>query len=756
MQTKQKKRFFNAKFDPFLILILLVALFLYGWQIWKAGSANDFYTAAITSMTQSWKNFWYASFDPAGYITVDKPPVALWFMAISAKIFDVHGWSVVLPSVLFGVGSVYLLYRLVTPTFGRVAGRFTALIMTVTPIVVADSRTNNMDATLVFFLLLAFSFLVKATKMGEKRWLFVSFALIGVAFNVKMLQAFMVLPAMYVFYWLAAKIKWPKKLLNLSVATVVLAIFTLAWPLSVDLTSAQNRPYEGGSEHNSVLELAFGYNGSQRLLGQTTGTGGTFPGMSGSKEKTNAPKKAIKEVKVTTGSKTQTTPTGTKPKVPSGQQSGKTGGPGAAGNATGGKTGQGGGTAGAGGGAFDIGTAGITRVFQKSLGRQVSWLLPLALIGVISSFSYFADPKRRWYQLSQAQKELILWLGWLVPVFGFFSVASFFHPYYMIMLAPPIATLAGIGLTTLWADAKQEKRLWRTALLPIAIAVTALLQAWYVADYYLWLSWLIIALAVFSIIIIISHSRGLARPAFILAICTIMLAPTWWSLTPTIAAESAGIPTAGPDLLTSDQQANGGVGSGTVNKKLLAYLEKNQGQAKYLFATSDSGTAAPYIIKTGKAVMAMGGFNGTDPAITLKQFKKLVKNGQLKYYYSSGKSGNTAIVNWIKKHAKKVATSKYGGTTGTGQQTTEMNNVTKGPTNTKSMQGQPTGVKPTSKPTSSGGANIAGPQGVPTSNGSSAKATTKTAKMPTGGTKTQAMQPGGQSSGTLYDLSDIY
>lgn len=104
-QTRTNKRSF--KIDWILTLILILALFLYGWQIWKAGSANAFYTAAIKSMTESFKNFWYGSFDPAGYITVDKPPVALWFMAISAKIFGVHGWSVVLPSVLFGVGSVY-------------------------------------------------------------------------------------------------------------------------------------------------------------------------------------------------------------------------------------------------------------------------------------------------------------------------------------------------------------------------------------------------------------------------------------------------------------------------------------------------------------------------------------------------------------------------------------------------------------------------------------------------------------------------
>ncbi len=168
IDSKVRPKATHIKFDWILTVILILALFLYGWQIWKAGSANAFYTAAIKSMTESFKNFWYGSFDPAGYITVDKPPIALWFMAISAKIFGLHGWSVVLPSVLFGVGSVYLMFRLVAPYFGKIAGHLAALAMTLTPIVVADSRTNNMDATLIFFLLLGLFLLEKAVKSKKK------------------------------------------------------------------------------------------------------------------------------------------------------------------------------------------------------------------------------------------------------------------------------------------------------------------------------------------------------------------------------------------------------------------------------------------------------------------------------------------------------------------------------------------------------------------------------------------------------------
>ncbi|GAF35809.1 glycosyltransferase family 39 protein [Lentilactobacillus farraginis] len=743
----------KIRLDWQLGLVLLLALFLYGWQIWKAGSANAFYTSAIKSMTMSFSNFWYGSFDPAGYITVDKPPVALWFMAISAKIFGLHGWSIVLPSVLFGVGSVYLMYRLVAPYFGKNAGRLAALAMTITPIVVADSRTNNMDATLVFFLLLAVWFLEKAIAQRKVWTLIVSFSLIGVAFNVKMLQAFMILPAMYLFYWLAANETWKQKIKKLTFASVGLVVFTLAYPLSVDLTPTSQRPYVGGSETNSELELAFGYNGTERLLGQTTGTGGTFGG--GMNAKSQGKNKGMPGGgKMPTNMKkgAGNAPGGNAPTGKKGANQ-PAGGPGGQG-----KKGQ---MAGGGGGAFNIGTIGPFRLFQLSLGPQISWLLPFAIIGLIGGLVYFRDRKKRWYHLTHEQKQLALWTGWLVPVYGFFSVASFFHPYYTIMLAPPIAALFGIGLVALTKLFKSTLRTnWKFYLLPLAVLVTAALQAWYVYSYYPWLTWLILAVAVIaSLLLILFPQTKASRGIIAVATLGILAAPGWWSLTPTLAAESAMIPTAGPSLLQSGSGGGGGMGMGNsqVNIKLLNYLEKHQGNAKYLFATSDSTSAAPYIIKTGKAVMAMGGFNGTDPAITLNQFKKLVKNGDLKYFYYSGRSGNTKIINWIKKHATKVKSSLYQSTSTTNQPTTSGSSQAKSAEKTISAgKNTPNGAK------APGGAKKGAPGNLKRPSTSKTKQTSKTAQAAKSKTaqKSQAAMPGGMGgmgqSGTLYDLSTIY
>ncbi|MFD1471034.1 glycosyltransferase family 39 protein [Companilactobacillus mishanensis] len=744
--TQRQTGFFaklkSVKWDYWLIAILVLATFLYAWNIWESTEANNFYTAAIVSMTENFKNFWYASFDPAGYITVDKPPVALWFMAISAKIFGVHGWSVVLPSILFAIGSVYLIYALIKNRFGRVPARIAALIMTITPIAVADSRTNNMDATLIFFLLLSVWFVQKAVFKGQQRYLWIGFSLMGIAFNVKMLQAFMILPALYFYYWIATKISWKKKIAHLGIASVFLLVFTLIWPLSVDLTNPSNRPYEGGSEHNSALELAFGYNGTQRLLGQTTGTGGAFPGMGNSSKKSSS-SKGMTQPSGSSSSKKSSSTGNTPPAMPNGSEGGAPGGPGGSSKKNGG-----GGMA---GGGFNTGNKGPFRLFGQALGPQISWLLIVAILGFFSSFFYYRGSKmKRWYGLNPQRKELWLWAGWMVPVFGFFSVAGFFHPYYTIMLAPAIATLGGVGLYTMFKQWRAKSG-W-SLMLPTTILSTSLLQAWYMYQYYPVLSWILVGVG--SLISILLYAlpwvgkkleNKLTLP--IAGSILIMLAPAWWSLTPTISGESSGMPTAGPDLLSNPGSSGGGIGSGSVNSKLLSYLEKHQGSSKYLFATDDSSTAAPYIIKTGKAVMAMGGFNGTDQAITLAQFKKMVKSGEVKYYYSGGKTGsaNNKIVNWIKKNAKKVSIKGLSTTSLAGKTGSNENGMpTGGQPGGQGRPGQggtpPNGTKPTGKPS-----------------GTKAPSSTKPSNSKGGQPGAGGMGgPGGNNSGTLYDLSSIY
>ncbi|WEV53950.1 glycosyltransferase family 39 protein [Leuconostocaceae bacterium ESL0723] len=687
----------TRRVDWYLVGILVISAFLFGWGIWDAGSANSYYTAAITSMVQSWHNFWYGSLDPAGFITVDKPPVALWFMAISAKIFGVHGWSVVLPSVLAGIASVYLMYKLIAPKFGLWAGRIAALVMALTPTVVANERTNNMDAILVFFLLLAVYVLTKAVAKKNFWLVLLSFAIVGISFNVKMLQAFMILPAMLVFYWIAIKVPWKKRLAWLAAGMVSLGVFTLAYPMSVDSVNKADRPYIGSSQTDSLMELAFGYNGSERLLGQSTGTGGAFPGMGNKKKTTTTRNNNTNNTNNANNTNNQNATNNNQAGAPGqagGQGGGQmpAGGPGGQGGqrptgngGPGRMNGRRGGMGGGGmGSAFAIGNPGPFRLFQVDLGSQIGWFLPLSILGTLAGLIAYRRRQAKWYQLSDQQKNVVLWAGWLVPIYGFFSVASFFHPYYTIMLAPAIAALTAIGVVAakkMLGESKKENYLAK-GMITVGLVGTSALQVYYAWSYYPVLAAILVVIAV-----ALSVWWWLPKPEkpqlrlsrMILSALTVLVLPAWWALTPTIAHSSAQIPFAGPSLLSQKSSGMaGGMGS-SVDTKLLDYTEKHQGNAKYLFGVSDASTASGYIIKSGKAVMALGGFNGTDPTMTLNQFKKLVAEGQIKYFVIGGRGKSSTgqigkILTWVEENGKKV---NYDGSS-TSTTSTTTNNTRQG------------------------------------------------------------------------------
>ncbi|MDR0298498.1 MAG: glycosyltransferase family 39 protein, partial [Streptococcaceae bacterium] len=242
------KKSWYKRLDYWLVGILLLALFLNCWGIWDAGSSDAFYTAAIKSGTLSWKAFFFGSIDPANYITVDKPPVALWFPELLSRVFGVHGWTVTLPSALFGVATSYLMYKLIKPKFGVWAGRIAAFVMTIVPIAVADNRVDNMDATLVFFMVLAIYFLQKGVYKQQLRYVFIAFAMVGVAYNVKMLEAFMILPGMIFYYFIAVKLNWKKLIGGFLVSLAILGVTSFSYSLIVDSIPQSQRPWVGSTE----------------------------------------------------------------------------------------------------------------------------------------------------------------------------------------------------------------------------------------------------------------------------------------------------------------------------------------------------------------------------------------------------------------------------------------------------------------------------------------------------------------------------
>ncbi|WP_433239753.1 glycosyltransferase family 39 protein [Streptosporangium sp. CA-135522] len=639
---------------PGLWGVLALAAVLYLWALGRNGYANGYYSAAILSGTQSWKAFFFGALDSGSFITVDKPPFALWVMGVSARVFGFGTWSMLLPQAVAGVAAVGVVHsavrRALPGTPGHAAGLLAALVMTLTPITVAINRDNNPDTVLVLLLVLAAWFCQEAIRTGRTRTLVLSAALVGLAFNTKMLQAYLVLPAFAPVYLAMAPGTMPRRLGRLLVAGAALALSSAWWMVIVDLWPASSRPYIGGSTDNSVRDLVIGYNGLGRIFG---GERGGFGG---------------------------------------------------------------------GGGGFG-GESGAGRLFNEVMAGQISWLLPFAAIALVSGLLPAARRFPRGTRVA-----LLLWGGWLAVHYVVFSFSSgTFHPYYSTAMAPAVAALTGLGGVLMW-QAYRESRAWSWAL-PAAIAITG---AWAFTvlcrtpDFAPWLAWTVAAVTVVAAAGLVAARLG-RRPRRRIAVIALLAGlagglagPTAYALTPLGSSVNGTNPTAGPEAgggfggmrgpggmpgrlpegfpagrgalpegfpasppegLPGGTRPNGpdgmpgGVRGGpgeAVDQKMIDYLRKNQGGASWLVAVSSAQSASSIILSTRLPVIAMGGFTGGDPAMTVDRLKELISSGRLRYLLpgggrggpSGGFAGGSEVSAWVQANCTVVAPSEYGGSDG--------------------------------------------------------------------------------------------
>jgi 4-amino-4-deoxy-L-arabinose transferase-like glycosyltransferase len=600
-----------------LLGVLLLAAFLNVFRLSQQGYGNAYYTAAVKSMVQNWHAFFFASFDAAGFVTVDKPPLGLWIQAASAKLFGVSGLSVILPQAVAGVLSVAVLYHLVRRTWGVVAGLLAALALALSPISVVTSRTNNLDSLLVLTVLLAAWAVVRATETGRLWWLLLGFGLVGLGFNIKMMQAFLVLPALGALYVLAARTGWWRRIVHLAAASAVLAVVSLSWAVVVDLTPADARPYVGSSETNSAIDLILGYNGLQRLLGR----GG--PGDGGAQPAGSAAQALAPPTEAVDGQG------GAPPDQPTNGFYLYGGGPGGGGPGGGGETGE----------------KGPFRLLSQQLGGQIGWLLPFAVIGFAGAV-WLVRPR---LSLDERAGSLVLWGVWFLTMVVFFSVAGFFHRYYLVMLAPAVAALCGIGAVALW-------RLYRGRglggwLLPAAIVATAAVQMHILGDYPDWrgrLAPVVLGLGgVLAVALVVARLRPSLRVlrspalALTLGVPALLAAPAAWAgVSVWQDGGNTNLPAAGPSERGFGMPGGRGGPPGEAdNAALIAYLERNRGDATFLVATSSTMEAAPIILATGEPVMAMGGFSGGDPILTVDELASLISEGAVRFFLAGGRGG---------------------------------------------------------------------------------------------------------------------
>ncbi len=612
-----------------IVAIMILSATLHFYNIDSIGTSNNYYTAAVEAMTQSWHNFFYAAAEPGGSVTVDKPPLGLMIETVSALILGVSGFSTVLPNILAGILSVPILYHLVKKHFGVVAGIVAALVLAVTPVVYAADRNNTQDGLLTFFLLLAAWAFIKAVESGKARWLFLGAVIVGLAFNIKMLQAYLPVPAFFALYFLGAKVGWLKKIGLTFAAVAVMVAVSLSWALYVDSVPASERPYIGSSENNTVMELIAGHNGTSRLFGggnrqQTPPTDAQAgaPGPDGFNPNASPDNPAAQTPSANDGQ-------GVQPMF-----------------------------------SQETGSPGVFRFFLAPLAAEMSWLLPFALF---SLFVMLFQSKIQLPVQSGAHLGLLLWGGWLMTCVVFFSMVSgIFHSYYVIMLAPALGGVVGGGFGSLWkiqAEGKMGSAWW----LAFGAAVTVAVQmyiAWQYGVNEVWMPVAFLLVALAAILLFSQMVRSIVsqpRAAFALMMIAMLIIPLAWSALTVTRGTNGNLPAAyGVSMGPGGNRPDGAVNTAlaqnnpeprnSVNESMIEFLQTNTQDMKYMFAVESSQVGAPYVIATGRPVLYMGGFSGGDNVISAEGLAQLVANGDLRYVLFGGGQGNgkQEILNWLK------------------------------------------------------------------------------------------------------------
>ena len=580
---------------PALALLLAVTAVTYLWDLGASGTANDFYAAAVQAGTQSWKAMLFGSLDAANAITVDKPALFLWPMEIAGRLFGFGSWSLLVPQALGGVAAVALLAATVRRISGDAAGLLAGALLAATPVAALMFRFDNPDAMLTLLLVAAGYAVVRALEGASTRWIVLAGALVGLGFITKMGQALLVVPAFGLTYLVAAPTPLRRRLVQLVAAGAALVAGAGWWIALVELWPASSRPYIGGSTTNSMLELAFGYNGLGRILGGSGNPGG-----------------------------------------------GTGGGPGGAG---------GGGM----GGMFG-GRAGLTRLFTGDMATEISWLLPTALLALGAGLWLTRRAPRT--DLPRAALVLFGgWL--LVTGLVFSYMQGIIHPYYTVALAPAIAALIAVTARLLWqARTSWAARLTAAALVEVTALWSAHLLAPTPA-YAPALRYLVVAASVVAVVGLLARPalrRG-AVVALVAAVLATAGGSAAYAVSTAAQPHAGAIPSSGP--VASRMGGFGGPGAGgeQAGTELTALLRATH--TRWAATTIGSHGAAPLQLASGRPVMSIGGFNGGDASPTLAQFQRYVAAGQIRYFVASGgRTGGgpggggtgTQIAAWVAAH----------------------------------------------------------------------------------------------------------
>ncbi|WP_084531431.1 ArnT family glycosyltransferase [Nocardia miyunensis] len=592
--------------------LLIGTAVAYLWNLSINGWANSFYAAAVQSGAKSWKAFFFGSSDWANSITVDKTPASLWPMEISVRLFGLHSWSMLTPQALLGVASVLLTWITLRRTAGTAAGLLGGLALAVTPVAAMMFRFDNPDALLVFLMTASVWAMTRALDSGRWRWLVLCGVLVGLGFLAKQLQVLLVLPALAITYLVAGPPRLGKRLLQLLAAGAAMVAGAGWWVLTAQLWPVGSRPYFGGSEHNSTIELTLGYNGLQRL------GGGSMPNMSDMPNTGNGPMPNMGN------SSMPDMGNGSMPGIGNGKSMPHMPGFGS--------------------------DAGIGRMFTESIGGQVAWLIPAALILLVAGIivrgrASRTDPQRA---------ALLLWGGWaLVTGLVFSFMKGLFHQYYTVSLAAPVAGLTGLAAVLVWRERHRYPIRIVLAVATVLTTVTSVILLSRTPDFVPWLRWVVTALgAVATLLLLVPRPDRPAVAGAIAAIVTALAGPAAYSVETIATPHTGSVVLAGPKT-DSDVPP---MGSETVGPELVARLGADAQRFTWVAATPGAMASADLQLAVRQPVMPIGGFSSMDPSPTLAQFQRYVTEGRIHYYLSSDMPGwgttteSSKIAAWVQQH----------------------------------------------------------------------------------------------------------
>jgi 4-amino-4-deoxy-L-arabinose transferase-like glycosyltransferase len=560
-----------------LILLLVVTAVMYLWNIAINGMGNQFYAAAAQAGSKNWEALLFGSLDPHNFITVDKPPVSQWVMGLSGQIFGFNSASMLIPEALMAVASVALVYCAVTRISGPRTGLLAGAVLALTPVAALMFRFNNPDAVMVLLMTAAAYCTVGALRQASPKWLAWAAVALGFAFLAKMLEGLMVAPALAAAYLIAAPTTLRARLRHIAVAAVAFVVSAGWFVLLTVLWPASSRPYIAGSADNNFMNLVLGYNGFARVLGRNhMGFG--------------PPDQVV-------------------------------------GSAAGARLNPGGH---GGFGGFGNQSQGLPRLFSGEFGFEIGWLVPAALLATV----LVVLSRGRVPRTDLTRAAAILFGGWLIIdglVLSFMHGAI--HAYYCLSIAPPVAAMFAIGVHELW---RNRETWWYRTGLAILIGGTGVWSWLILGRNAAWLSglrWTILAAAVVAAVALAvpwtyQVRRGLAFGVLGVGVVAALAGPAAYAIVTIGQPHQGGGPSVGP--ADASRQGHFGFGQSADNPELDAMLRNTN--TEWSAAISRSSSAAGLELSTDTAVMAIGGFSGSDPAPTLRQFQDDVAQHKVAYY----------------------------------------------------------------------------------------------------------------------------